>query len=160
MVQVWEISTGKSVAVLHGHTGQVLSAAFSPDARFVVTASMDGTARIWEVSTGRSVELRGHSEWVTNAAFSPDGKIVVTSGGCEYGKECSDTTVRMWDAKTGQGMAIMRGHTSSVVSVAFSSDGKFIVTLSQDGQAWIWEAKGSGQIRAKIYAKLEPFPVQ
>ena len=81
--------------VLAGHTGSVVSAAFSPDGTRVVTASDDGTARIWDAASGEELTpLRGHSGWVVSAAFSPDGTRVVTAS--------YDGTARIWDAASGQ----------------------------------------------------------
>jgi WD40 repeat protein len=68
------------VVELRGHTGGVMSAVFSPNGKFVVTASMDGTARVSDASTGQSLAiLRGHTDRVYSAAFSPDGKFVITA---------------------------------------------------------------------------------
>jgi WD40 repeat protein len=54
---------------------------FSPSGELVVTASDDGTARVWEVGGGRSVALlSGYRGAVAAAAFSPDGRRIVTAG--------------------------------------------------------------------------------
>ena len=67
-------------AQLKGHTSSVMNAAFSPDGKWVVTASKDNTARVWEAATGRSLAtLQGHTDSVNSAAFSPDGKWVITA---------------------------------------------------------------------------------
>jgi WD40 repeat protein len=69
----------------------VTSAAFSPDGSRIVTASRDGTVRIWDAATAREIAvLRGHDGSVISAAFSPDGLRIVTASG--------DETARMWDA--------------------------------------------------------------
>jgi WD40 repeat protein len=47
-VRVWDVATGEEVAVLRGHEHHVYSAAFAPDGARIVTASRDGTARIWD----------------------------------------------------------------------------------------------------------------
>jgi WD40 repeat protein len=66
--------------------------------------------------------LEGHTEDVSSVAFSPDGKQIVSGSG--------DTTVRRWDAATGQQLLpVLEGHTEDVSSVAFSPDGKQIATL-------------------------------
>ncbi len=46
---MWDASTGATLATLSGHTSQVVSAAFSLDGSLVVTASLDGSARIWRL---------------------------------------------------------------------------------------------------------------
>jgi len=73
-----------------GHTDRVWEAAFSPDGTQVVTASVDKTARVWDVATGKPLAtLTGHTGWVSTAAFSPDGTQVVTAS--------VDETARVWD---------------------------------------------------------------
>ena len=81
--RIWVAATGQELRSLSGHTGPVTSAAYSPDGKFIVTASYDQTARIWDAATGQELEgvspLSGHTDWVTSAAYSPDGKFVVTA---------------------------------------------------------------------------------
>ena len=68
------------------------SAAFSPDASRIVTASWDNSARIWDAATAKAIAvLRGHDDRVDSAAFSPDGSRIVTAS--------ADKTARIWDAR-------------------------------------------------------------
>ena len=79
-----------------------MSAAFSPDGERVVTASGDGTARIWDAESGAQLAtLRGHEGCVNSAAFSPDGERVVTAS--------DDGTARIWDADSGAQLETLRG---------------------------------------------------
>ena len=112
------------VTTLNGHTADINSVAFSPDGRFVVTASGDGTARVWDAATGASLgELRGHSGSVNSASFSPDGKFIVTAG--------DDATVRLWDAARFTFVRMIgEGYPMSVLSAEYSPDGRFIVAGS------------------------------
>ena len=65
---------------MHEHRGAVTSAAFSPDSTCVVTTSIDGTARVWEASTGNPGPVLQHKPAVRSAVFSPpDGKLVLTT---------------------------------------------------------------------------------
>jgi WD40 repeat protein len=119
---------------LMGHAGWVTSAVFSPDGTRIVTASRDGTARLWDATTGATlVTLVGHTDAVLFAAFSPDGSRVVTAS--------DDTTARLWDAKTGAQLATLPGHIGSVISAAFSPDGTRVVTVClPENAARLWDA--------------------
>ena len=47
---------------LVGHTGEVWSAAFSPDGKRIVTGSWDRTAKVWDAGTGQELlTLKGHT---------------------------------------------------------------------------------------------------
>jgi WD40 repeat protein len=88
-------ATGKLLHQLIGHTSQVPSAQFSPDGKYIVSASDDGTAKIWEASTGKLLQdLKGHTNWVTSAQFSPDGKSILTTS--------LDHKTMLWDVATGK----------------------------------------------------------
>jgi hypothetical protein len=67
--------------ILAGHETPVLSAAFSPDGKRIVTASWDKTALLWDAETGKQIgaPLVGHESYVMSAAFSSDGKRIVTA---------------------------------------------------------------------------------
>jgi WD40 repeat protein len=126
---------------LAGHDQSVTWAAFSPDGRFIVTTSLDGTARAWRfhdeegVLAWESVALlQGHTKPVVRAAFSPDagGRLLVTAG--------KDNTARVWDTNTWKNLTTLIGHTDALTDAQFSPDGNFVVTASLDGTARIWGA--------------------
>jgi len=71
----------------------VVSACFSPAGTRVLTASVDGTARLWEAATGELiVPPLTHGGNVTAACFSPDGAMILTAS--------RDGTVRLWSPAT------------------------------------------------------------
>jgi WD40 repeat protein len=61
-----------------------------------------------------------------------EGKVLVMNLG--------DRTVRVWEVKTGQSLAVLKGHNGWINSAAFSADSKFVVTAHEDGTAQVWEA--------------------
>jgi hypothetical protein len=88
--------TQESLPVVTGsmkHDSWVNSAQFSPDGQRVVTASGDGTARVWDAASGKALsEPMKHDNRVSSAQFSPDGQRVLTAS--------LDGTARVWDIPT------------------------------------------------------------
>lgn len=67
---------------LSGHEDWIMSETFSPDGKMISTASWDGTAKLWDASTGQLLHTLGPfggQNWLTR--FSPDGKNVLVSIG-------------------------------------------------------------------------------
>ncbi|MBV1694395.1 MAG: TIR domain-containing protein [Hyphomicrobiales bacterium] len=117
---------------LNGHTGAVVGASFSSDGRRVVTASSDGTARVWDAESGQEIALlKAHTSWVRAASFSPDGKRIVTAS--------DDQTARVWDAESGQEIALLKAHEGGALSAGFSPDGRRLVTAGRDRVARVWD---------------------
>ena len=70
---------GKFTESSTGHTSRLQSAYYSPDGQYVLTASADGTARVWDTTTNVTVHiLKSHRSIVYNAVYSPDGKHILT----------------------------------------------------------------------------------
>ncbi len=89
-VQIWDLTTGKSGASLHGHKDHVTAVAYGPDGAWAVSASQDKTLRIWDLGTGKELaSLEGHADDVTCLAVTSDGRIVSAS---------RDKTLRVWAA--------------------------------------------------------------
>ena len=124
--------------ILGGHSGEVRAVAWSPDATHILTGSQDGTARIWDATTGENTLTLTHDGWVSAVAWSPDATHILTGS--------QDGTIRIWDATTGANTLTLT-RDSSVSTVAWSPDGHHILTGSSNGTARIWDATTGEQVR-------------
>jgi len=116
---------GGAEVFLRGHTRQVSSARFSPDGSLAVTASRDGTARIWDAGSGALLHtLIGHFRAVNDAEFSADGRWVVTAGA---------GTAGIWSTESGTLLYFLRGHKGRLTSATFAPAGDRIYTAGIDG---------------------------
>ena len=132
-VRVVPINGSERTRVLRGHDREVWMARFSEDGTHAVSASEDGSARVWDLSTGTATVLP-HPAPVYSAAFSPDGERVATAA--------TDGLVRIWDADgQGEPRKISTGDEATWW-VQFSGDGRRLVTAGDDGVVRVWDARG------------------
>ncbi|KAF8965982.1 hypothetical protein BDZ97DRAFT_743750 [Flammula alnicola] len=94
---------------------------------------IDVKGSVVEQSPSAAIGVWKTDSSVSSVAFSPDGTRIVSGS--------DDTTIRVWDARTGDIIAgPFKGHTSWVRSVAFSSDGTRVVSGSGDATIRVWDA--------------------
>ncbi len=137
---IWDAKACRIVRYLEGNRVTILSAAFSPDSRFLATGGEKNTAKIWIVANGKLLRtLNGPSSAVCAVAFSPDGLHIVTG--------CFDATAKIWDVKTGHEILSFKGHTKPILSVGYSPTGTRVVTsggqwdLDAPGEIKVWDTK-------------------
>src|SRR5215813_7324022 len=92
-------------SILTGHDGSAEAVAIAPDGTWLVTASWDGTARIWAADGAHRATLTGHGGSVEAVAIAPDGTWLVSAS--------DDGTARIW-AADGTHRATLTGHTDAL----------------------------------------------
>ena len=148
-------------AQTEAHSAGIYMANFSPDGTRVVTASIDGTAKIWDAATGKVLftlgghkdkdgKIIGHKDEVNSAFFSPDGKLVVTAS--------DDHTAILWNALTGEPLLPAMEHKDKVYLAVFDGKGERVVTTSQDHEARIWRVSDRKCI-ARLRLQRHPGPL-
>jgi WD40 repeat protein len=131
-IYVVNAQTGRQLAELRGHTDVINHVEFrNGKGEILVSASSDGTARVWDFADYTETTLRtllGDRSGVDTAVFSPDGRSVLTGS--------ADGTARRWDVATGRELW---GHYGWVLDAAFSPDGKWILTGGRDRRLFRWD---------------------
>jgi len=79
VLRIVDIETRRVVREMSGFRGRVLDAAFSPDSRWLVTTSLDGVVRTFDVPTGQLVDAFRPSSIATSLTFSPTGDFLATA---------------------------------------------------------------------------------
>lgn len=114
----------------------VYNCAISGNGRVIVSASADGTVKVWDTATGvECLTLSGHHNAVlgiVSCAISGDGNLIVSASW--------DGTLRVWDTASGAERLTLSGHTGTVNGCAVSPDSCFIVSASDDGTLKVWDA--------------------
>jgi len=137
----FNILASEEVKVLTGHRDCVMAVTFSPDSRYLASASFDGTAIIWEAGSGRRLRsLVGHTDSVTAVAFGSDGGVLATGS--------FDGTAKLWEVATGDELMTLSGHTDWVMGLAFHPDSAWLATGSFDGTSKLWDLRTGREVRS------------
>ena len=128
---IWDAQTEGREIALSGHADWVRSVAFDGAGERLVTASVDGTARIWDVAGGDLEQILDVGSSLSHASFDPSGNRVVTGS--------LDGSARIWDWRSEQAVAFLFGHEEQVRHAAFSPEGDLVVTGSADDTARVWD---------------------
>jgi len=132
-VRVWEVATGKELALIEDHADWIFDIAWSPDGKRLATASRDKTSKVFDVEKKESIAtFPGHAETVFCVAFTPDGKAIATGG--------ADNQIRVWnpdeDAKQSK---VVGGFGGNVFRLLFHPDGKTLLATGADKVVRVFE---------------------
>jgi WD40 repeat protein len=134
-----------------GHLQEVNSVAVSKDAAnsLIVSASEDGTVRVWNRKSDYEVNLYRHPAAVKAVACTPPGasaNLCLSGAGDGHG--------RLWDldSKATTPLRELKGeHHGAILCVAFSPDGKFCATGGEDRDIQLWDT-ATGELRYRFPA--------
>ncbi len=150
---------GPLLRTLEGHYTSVLSVVVLPDGKGALSASNDGTLKLWDLESGTVLRtMEGHRALVYSAvAVLPDGKRALSAS--------YDGTLKLWNLESGTVLRTMEGHRALVYSaVAVLPDGKRALSASYDGTLKLWNLE-SGTVlrtmeghRALVYSAVAVLP--
>jgi WD40 repeat protein len=131
-IQIWDAKTGKLVATLKGHTGEVRCLAWTKDGKTLISGSYDYSIRTWNTTKWEQVAiLDEHTSLVLALAISPNGRILASTS--------SDNTTRLWNLDNGKLISSPLLHAERVNCVSFSAGGKLLATGCDDKNVYLWD---------------------
>jgi WD40 repeat protein len=145
---ILQLDSGGHMAVIHG-------LAFTPDGKFIVSASEDKVIRVWDWRAGKTVRTirgqtgPGHEGKFFAMALSPDGRWLAAGGwlGAYTGKRPAEDEeshlIRVYDFQSGELKALLKGHTNTIKGLAFSHDSKKLISGEGGEKAFaiIWDVE-------------------
>ncbi|MCB0567931.1 MAG: WD40 repeat domain-containing protein [Lewinellaceae bacterium] len=132
-VAIYDFKTSK-YTYYTGHENAVISGVFSANDSLILTASYDGTARLWDVGTQEELfVLRGHTNSLFSAAFSPDEHKIVTAS--------IDKTVKIWHLDNPPAVMVLPTDSFAIHSSVFSSGRGQVLAALENGSFMVWDVK-------------------
>jgi WD40 repeat protein len=136
-IQILDGTTLERKVLIVGHASAVEYATLSPDGRRIVSASMDGTARVWDAVSPLAAVT------ITTGASSSEPLISFSADGARLLSIASMGLSAVWDAKTGKKLVELKDFDDVDVA-AFNPGGETIIAASRGNLSGIWDAQ-SGQ---------------
>ena len=155
IILISALSTAKEKPVLvidpGGHQAMIKDVMFTNDGRYLISASVDKTIRVWNVRTGRISRIirgqigKGDEGKIYAAALSPDNEWLAV-GGWMTGTRLETDAIRLYHFPTGRLTSLLKGHTNVIYSLAFSPNSRYLASGSGDFTVRIWNIKKQTQI--------------
>jgi WD40 repeat protein len=128
-IQVWDVPGRKMLFELsrRGARGPGRAAAFSPDGRWLASAST-GEVGLWDVAARKfQATLAGRD----TVAFRPDSKVLATT---------QHNEVRLYSLPDSKPLSVLKGHQHPVLRVAFAPAGDRLASADNNGFVRVWES--------------------
>lgn len=123
LIQILSAQTGEQLAELRGHESSVVNLSFSADSRQLISASLDRTARRWEIPAGKPIgEPLRHASPVWSAKFSPDAGRIATATFRQ--REEDRVEIQVWDSATSTRLGTPAAGESRVFVLTFDPSGR------------------------------------
>lgn len=126
---------------LHGHTDLVVALAYSPDGRTLASASADGSARLWDVATGRQImAMHSPSDRAQCVAFSSNNTLLAV------GYQRPIGYVQVWELAPWRRREQWAAHSQSTRAVAFRRGSSQLITGGNDSAPRFWDAHSFAEL--------------
>jgi len=138
---LWRTNTESQslVRTLTGHIKGARCVAAFANGRQAATASEDGSVRIWEVETGRSLFLLAHTQPVHSIAVSADGRRLLSLS--------QDRVPRVWDVVAGHLERELSEQEDELIQCALTRDGALAATVAKSGALVLWDVDTGLRLR-------------
>ncbi|XP_062896500.1 jouberin isoform X1 [Mobula hypostoma] len=136
-IVVYEIPSGRPLGEFNGHFNIVYSLCWSNNDKTLLSASSDGTVRVWNTETYQNPaeKMLPHPSFIYTAKYHPLAQYLVVTGGY-------DCIIRVWNINVnemnGQLLQELDGHKSFINTLCFDAEGLRMFSGDSSGLVNVW----------------------
>lgn len=147
LIKMYEFTTGKLLLDMKGHEGAVKSFAYIDDIKTLISASLDNTMKLWDLSNASNIQsiicmktIPAHSDYIRVLLYIEEMRILVSAG--------EDKIVKIWDVLNMQCIGNLMGHKKGIYCLVYFN--KFLISGSSDYTFKIWKISSKECVRSII----------
>lgn len=127
-IRIWSVELGQCIKTFQGHSDRITCLLFHPNEECIISASEDGTIRIWNIDSEECLLLIDNYYSISCVDLSPDGQSIVSSS--------ADCAIKIWDIRNGQCVKTFKGQNRWYNSLFFSPNGNLLMVAQEDIRIW------------------------
>lgn len=131
-IQIFNTASESKVLSLDGHTSAVTSIFEIPESQILITGSLDGVIKVWNLSRNSNDSTFGHIGEVTSLFIKEDKKFAISGS--------SRGELFIWDISTGKINTKLELHNNEITTIHENANANYIVTGSNDGIFALWDS--------------------
>lgn len=144
-IRLWELSTGRELGLLEGHSDIVWGLAFSPDGQKLVSVSSDQTAKIWDWRKGELLKTLDFPGQVVSVSFSPNGQTLAVGGVDEVQNQVQRAAV--WTYLVDSWEPLMKfPEYLNILAMAYAPDGRRLIGGGTSRNLQVWRTSDGTSI--------------
>ncbi|MBF0316673.1 MAG: protein kinase [Nitrospirae bacterium] len=127
-------------ATLKEHEGAVNSISIDDRSRYLLSASADGTLKLWDIEEGYCIRtFKAHTGSVLCSVLSADGELALSAS--------ADSTIRLWETSREREKRVFRGHVGPVRGIGISYDGRLALSCGSDSTLRVWDVNTGKELK-------------
>lgn len=136
-ISLWDVNTVALQGGLRGHTDTVTGLTFTADSQRLISVSLDGSARIWQMSDRANIITLDSGAPITSMALSRNGQVVALGQ--------ANGSIVLWDIVNNTTLGTLVNHLSAVNGLAFGADDSVLASAGEDGVVLAWDLTNIAQ---------------
>jgi WD40 repeat protein len=135
---VSDLSTGKEVLMLTGHSQGIIALTVTPDGKKVISSSGDHSLKVWDLKSGKEIFTNNYDDWVHyDLAITPDGEQLISA---------LYQIIAVDNLSNSDESFVIDAHTTYINAIALTPDGMQLISASSDKTIKVWNIKTRKEI--------------